>query len=453
MIGRVIVVTVFLAMASGSLAVAAHAPQPAPTPGTVPAPSAAPAASPTASASTPTPNLTETPTPSSTVTPLPPPPVPPPDAQAISPTTAPIGNVSPKPRPTVAPSFWLGDATSSTVPLSMHGGRPFVPVVLDGVRRDFLLSSIRQTTVDDSVPVNRGGDVPTIRTLQIGAVRFIASKVATGRIMPFAQTYLGSPATGVLGTDLFARYPVTIDYADSTITIYRDEAAALGARPAGVAPIPLSLVNGLPTVQCGIDGKGAPPCFVDVYADEDVGLWGVAPDLSRRSIGVRDAEPDHEMNGTVERARVMTIGGTTVSGPLVDRMGAGEAPVPNAAVRAVIGSGVLSRFIVTIDELGGALILAPNPNAPPAWSPFDGSGLWLVARNGQVVVRGVVPRSPADRAGLRTGDVLLTIDGKPPVDLDAAVHSFERPTGTKVALAYQRGKVRKNIVLALRSLI
>lgn len=443
MIARVLVAALFVAMASDSLAVAARQPQPAPT--------SAPSATPTATAA---PAPPETPTPAPTVTPLPPPPVPPPDAQAISPTTAPLGAVSPRPKPTLAPSFWLGDATSSTVPLTMHGGRPFVPVVLDGVRRDFLLSSIRPTTVDDSVPVNRGGDVPTIRTLQIGAVRFVGSKVATARILPFAQTYLGSPATGVLGADLFSRYPVTVDYADSTVTIYRDEAAAAAARPAGATPVQLSLVDGLPAVQCGIDGKSAPPCFVDVYADEDVGMWGgTASDVSRRSVGIRDAEPDHEMNGTVERSRTMTIGAVTVNGPLVDRMGASELPVPIPAVRSVIGSGVLSRFVVTIDEIGGVLVLAPNPNAPPAWSPFDGSGLWLVWRSGQIVTRSIVPLSPADRAGLRPGDVLLTIDGKAPADLDSAVQAFERPTGTKVAVAYQRGKVRKNIVLVLRSLI
>lgn len=441
MIARAFAGAFFIAIASSTLAVSAHAPQPAPT------------ATPT-QASTPTPAPTETPTPTPTLTPLPPPPVPPPDAQAVSPTTAPIGDVSPRPAPTLAPSFWIGDA-SSTVPLAMHGGRPFVPVVLDGVRRDFLLSSLRPTTVDDSVPVNRGGDVPSIRTLQIGAVRFVGLKVATARIGPFSQAYLGSNATGILGADLFAHYPVTIDYANASMTIYRDEAAATAARPAGAASIPLVLVNGMPSVACGVEGKSAPPCFVDVYADEDVALWGAGSDVSRRSIGIRDAEPDHEMNGTVERARTMSIGPVTIAGPLVYRMGSSESAVPSSTVRALIGSGLLSRFAVTIDEIGGTLTLVPNgtatTNAAP--TPFDGSGLWLVWRDGQVIVRGIVPLSPADRAGLRAGDIILTIDGKAPVDLDSAVRAFDRPTGTKVALAYQRRKARKDIVLTLRSLI
>ena len=441
MIARAFAGAFIIAIASGTLAVAARLPGSHADGSSTAPPTAAP---------------TESPTPTPTLTPLPPPPAPPPDAQAISPTTAPVGAVSPHPEPTLAPSFWASLAATSTVPLTMHGGRPYVPVVLDGVRRDFLLSSLRPTTVDDSVPVNRGGDVPSIRTLQIGAVRFIGLKVATSRIAPFAQTYLGASATGILGADLFAHYPVTIDYANASVTIYRDEAAAAAARPAGATSVPLQIVDGMPSVACGVDGSNAPPCFVDVYADEDVALWGgTGSDLSRRSIGIRDAEPDHEMNGTIERARSMSIGSMTIQGPLVDRMSATEQPVPSSKVRAVIGSGLLSRFAVTIDELAGVLILAPNAAtaANGAPSPFDGGGMWLVWRDGQVAVRSIVPLSPADRAGLRAGDVLLAIDGKPPLDLDSAVRAFERPTGTKVALTYQRRKTRRDIVLTLRSLI
>jgi len=440
-IARVFAGACIIAIATSTLAVAARLPRPEPI---------------ASSAPTSAPTPTETPTPTPTLTPLPPPPAPPPDAQAISPTTAPIGEVSPRPEPTLEPSFWLGDGGSSTIPLAMHGGRPYVPVVLDGVRRDFLLSSLRQTTIDDSIPVNRGGDVPSIRTLQIGAVRFVGLKVATARIEPFARAYLGSNASGIVGADLFAHYPVTIDYANVSMTIYRDEAAAAAARPTGTASIPLALVDGMPAVACGIDGKNGPPCFVDVCSDEDIAVWGGAgSDVSRRSIGIRDAEPDHEVNGTVERARAMSVGAVTVPGPLVDRMSSSEEPLLSSKVSAVIGSGLLSRFVVTIDEIGGTLSLVPSGAAPTnaAPSPFDGSGLWLIWRDGQVVVRSIVPLSPADRVGLRAGDIILTIDGKPPLDLDSAVRSFDRPTGTKVALAYQRRKARKDIVLTLRSLI
>ena len=139
MIARAFAGAFIIAIASGTLAFA-RLPQSRTT--------ASPSASPTPTA-TAAPIASPTPTP--TLTPLPPPPAPPPDAQAISPTTAPIGVVSPHSEPTLAPSFWAGDAAASSVPLTMHGGRPFVPVVLDGVRRDFLLSSLRPTTVDDSV--------------------------------------------------------------------------------------------------------------------------------------------------------------------------------------------------------------------------------------------------------------------------------------------------------------
>src|SRR5579864_8749874 len=76
---------------------------------------------------------------SPTVTPLAPPPVPPPDAAGISATTPPLGPLSPAPQPTVPGMLWLAAGDSSSVHIDVHGGVPFVPVVVNGVRHEFLL--------------------------------------------------------------------------------------------------------------------------------------------------------------------------------------------------------------------------------------------------------------------------------------------------------------------------
>lgn len=392
---------------------------------------------------------------SPSVTPLPPPPAPPPDAAGISQTTAPIPDYTPQPSPTLPETRWLTDAATSSVPLALHGGRPFVPVVVDGVRGDFLLSTSEQTTTDVSLAIGGTERAPVVRSLQIGDVRFFNIKVVRQRITPFALTYLGAPAAGILGRDLFASYPVKIDYQNQLLTIYRDEAAATGARSATATAIALQMVAGAPTVPCGVDASAIPACLVDVYSGADIGLWSSASktDESRRTIGMRYAEPDHEVNGTVERARTMSIGTMTIPGPLLARMSSGETAYEPAGVRAIIGSGALARFAVTIDEPAGKLYLEASPGATPAPSTFDSSGLWLVWRGGNVVVRSVIPKSPADRAGFREGDIVLAIDGVQPASCDAARAAFARPTGTKVKVSYLRGNSRRDVVLTLRSLI
>ena len=398
---------------------------------------------------------TESPSPSPTVTPLPPPPVPPPDAAGISGTTPPLGAVSPAPSPTVPDMLWLAAHDTSSIPLTMHGGRPFIPVVVDGVRREFLLSDLQPSAMDESEPVDGSTEKPLLRTLQIGDVRLTNVPVMRRRLRPFSQTYLGAPADGVIGSDLFARFPVLLDYADHLVTIYRTEQSAVAARPPGAPVVPLQAVNGLPSVSCTVDGKSVAPCFVDVFSDDDIALWnpGSKDVMNRHAMRMRDAEVDHEMSGTVMRAHTLALGGGTVVGGALLELMDGSEDEPRPGVRALLGSGVLSRFAVTIDEPAGSLTLASTPAALTAPSPFDASGVWLVWRNGDAVVRSVVPGSPGDKAGLRGGDVVVAVNGSALLDLDAARQAFMGPTGTVVRVTLQRSSVRKDVALVLRSLL
>ncbi|AIB14110.1 peptidase S41 (plasmid) [Azospirillum argentinense] len=71
---------------------------------------------------------------------------------------------------------------------------------------------------------------------------------------------------------------------------------------------------------------------------------------------------------------------------------------------------------------------------------YGGIGLSLETANGRTLIRNVLPRSPADRAGIRSGDQLLAIDG----DLTARLNESDMrdrlrgPTGTMVLLTVAR---------------
>ncbi len=71
---------------------------------------------------------------------------------------------------------------------------------------------------------------------------------------------------------------------------------------------------------------------------------------------------------------------------------------------------------------------------------YGGIGVSLETANGRVTVRDVLPRSPADRAGIRDGDQMLAIDG----DLTARLNEADMrdrlrgPTGTLVTVTLAR---------------
>jgi carboxyl-terminal processing protease len=74
---------------------------------------------------------------------------------------------------------------------------------------------------------------------------------------------------------------------------------------------------------------------------------------------------------------------------------------------------------------------------------YSGVGIYLDAGacSSHPVVSGIVPGSPAEQRGIKTGDVLLSIDGTSTSSLPAeqAAADIQGPSGTSVQLGLQRG--------------
>lgn len=71
---------------------------------------------------------------------------------------------------------------------------------------------------------------------------------------------------------------------------------------------------------------------------------------------------------------------------------------------------------------------------------YAGIGLLVDARNGWVTVVSPMADSPADRAGIRTGDQLFEVDGAPAADwtLEKAVQAMRGKPGTPIDIAIRR---------------
>jgi carboxyl-terminal processing protease len=71
---------------------------------------------------------------------------------------------------------------------------------------------------------------------------------------------------------------------------------------------------------------------------------------------------------------------------------------------------------------------------------FEGVGMEIGIKDGSLTVISPLKNSPAEKAGIKTGDKIITIDGKPALDLttDKAVKLIRGPKGTVVKITVLR---------------
>jgi membrane-associated protease RseP (regulator of RpoE activity) len=85
---------------------------------------------------------------------------------------------------------------------------------------------------------------------------------------------------------------------------------------------------------------------------------------------------------------------------------------------AILSESIHERFVTTIDFQRRAMWLAP---AAPVRTVFNRTGLsFRKRRDGDLDVAFVYARSPAAAAGIRAGDRVTAIDGRPASELSAA---------------------------------
>ena len=441
------------------------------------APSNSPA--PSASAATSAPNsvtpspasgtVTPSPVPSVIMTPVvlpspsispPPSPVPPRDAAGINVTTPPIVPQSPVPTPTIPDALWFSPAETSTIPVEIHDGVVFVPVVADGRRRTFLLDTRGTTTIDNSALSAPASPANVLGTLQVGDVRLTNLLVSSARILPYAVTYLGASADGAVGTDFLSRYPVTIDYGNRRLTLYHSSAdAELAERPAGTATISLAQGGGPPTTTARVADKFDGKFIFDSLATTEVVVSDGFARVHRLPVGggwldsTWLARPSGEIAGRMGRITSLALGSLSFQRPLTVTAGPSE---PNALPRGAdgaVGSWLLQRFTVTLDMPGERLMLAPASSTSTAPAQFDRSGAWLVQRSGFVEVRSVLPGSPADAARLRGGDQLLALNGRPVSALEEARAAFEGAIGSAIFVRFHHGIFTHTTKLTLHTVM
>lgn len=268
------------------------------------------------------------------------------------------------------------------------------------------------------------------------------ARVAVLSVNTFLAPFFWRDCAGVVGYDFIQRFVNEIHYDDERLVLH--DPAAFQYSGKGTA-IPFTLAGTVPAVRMKLDDTYEGEFRVDVGSGSTVDLHG--PFAAHHGIAKR-LSPSLEVVGggfggtfknVLGRMKKIEIGPYSWEKPLVSFSLASSGAFASTDYAGNIGNQILSRFVCTLDYERRTLYLEPGARYPRP-DGFSRAGCQLARFGDTVKAMQVLQGSPAAKAGLREGDEVTTMDGKPIVSY----------TAEDLAQLFDEGEIGREVVLGVK---
>lgn len=331
-------------------------------------------------------------------------------------------------------------------------------------------SDLRLKTAEGVDVLTQGGTVGALSlgqvNLTLGAARGVTltTEDALALDLGALAAGLGERIDGVLGYDLFRRYVVEFDHAGKQVSLYEPSRYE---PPRGGETLRLEFIEQTPFISAQVTPlRGATVTgkfLIDTGATGAVSL--TSPFVRRHALVKGSAGTIGITAGALvaggsraltARLAELRIGGLRIRRPTVNLSQDEQGDLASDEYAGLIGGEVLRRYLVTVDYSRSRITFAPTPAAS---EPYEAtvSGMSLSASGARLrtyTVRAIVERSPATEAGIRVGDRLVSIDGRPAASMTLdEVRTRLRRVGVALRLTIVRDGRRVPVVLRTRRLV
>ncbi|MGA8438345.1 MAG: aspartyl protease family protein [Candidatus Sulfotelmatobacter sp.] len=264
------------------------------------------------------------------------------------------------------------------------------------------------------------------------------------------------PLAGILGLEILERLAMRLDYRNRTITLwpretYRHEGAGLA--------VPIAFTDDIPLLHAQLEGErgdfaldtgnGGSLVVQHVWAESN----GLA-DTMKRGVEMLSFGTGGESRNWASRVSDFELADHffhhVVARYAEDRRGA----FSSRTEAGNIGTQVLANFTLDFDYANTRIWFQFVPGFDPM--PFSRSGMSLYQQDPQTVtVVNILKTGPAEKAGLREGDVISTVDDKKATALTSEQlgNVFRQAPGTSVPVVYKRQGQEMQTVVVLRELL
>jgi hypothetical protein len=249
------------------------------------------------------------------------------------------------------------------------------------------------------------------------------------------------PLAGILGLEILERLAMRIDYRNHTVTFWPSE--TYRHEGAGVA-VPITFADDIPLLRAQVGdkigdfaldtGNGGSLVIQHIWAENH----GLADEMKRgiQTVSFGSGGESRTWASRIPDFRlaqqsfhhVLTSYAEDKKGSFASRTEAGN-----------IGTEILANFTLDFDYANSRIWFEFVPGYTPP--PFSRSGLSLYQQDPQtVIVANVIENSPAAKAGLLQGDVVITVDGKKATALtgERLRDIFDQAPGTSIPIVYKR---------------